>query len=93
MTNIYNIFQLKDYKDLDQYKLKKSIKKIYNTSDINFFNSNLTLFSNIKLEYKTFNHSNQLIKLLKIKKNIDVNGKIIKSVIKYKKKIHKRYFF
>ena len=86
MTNIYNIFQLKDYKDLDQYKLKKSIKKIYNTSDINFFNSNLTLFSNIKLEYKTFNHSNQLIKLLKIKKNIDVNGKIIKSVIKYKKK-------
>ena len=88
MTNIYSIFQLKKYDPLYQFKLKKSIHKLYKVNHTHFFNTNLTLFSNIKLEYKTFNNSRQLIKLLKNKKNIDVNGKIITSVIQYK---HKQY--
>jgi len=88
MSNIYSIFQLKKYDPLYQFKLKKSIHKLYKVQHTHFFNSNLTLFSNIKLEYKTFNHSHQLIKLLKHKKNIDVNGKIVTSVIRHK---HKQY--
>ena len=88
MDNIYSIFQLKQYDSLYQYKLKKSLRRLYNVKNTHFFNSNLTLFSNIKLEYKTFNHTRQLIKLLKHKKNIDVNGKIVTSVIRYK---HKQY--
>jgi hypothetical protein len=88
MSNIYSIFQLKKYDPLYQSKLKKSIHKLYEVKDTHFFNVNLNLFSNIKLEYKTFNHSRQLIKLLKNKKNIDVNGKIITSLIRYK---HKQY--
>jgi hypothetical protein len=88
MSNIYSIFQLKKYDPIHQYKLKKSLRRLYNVKNTHFFNSNLALFSNIKLEHKTFNHTRQLIKILKHKKNIDVNGKIVSAVVRYK---HKQY--
>ena len=93
MANIYSIFQLKQYDSLKQYKLKKSLRKLYKTRSNHFFNFNLTLFSNIKLEYKTFNNERQLIKMLKHKKNIDVNGKIVTSMIQYKHKLYVRDAF
>ena len=83
---MYNFLQLKQYKDLYQYKLHKSIKKMYNINDISPFNVLFTLFSDIKLEEKTFNNKKQLIKILKIIKHIDVNGKIVKSIIRYNNK-------
>tara|TARA_B110000908_G_C10243501_1_gene447457 strand:- start:738 stop:2066 length:1329 start_codon:yes stop_codon:yes gene_type:complete len=85
---MYNIFQLKQYDGLDQYKLERSIKKLYHANNTTFFNIMYTLFSDIKLEYKTFNNKKQLIKIFKTIKNIDVNGKIVKSMIRYN---HKNY--
>lgn len=83
---MYSVFQLKNYTDKNQYKLKRSIKKFYNCDNITFFNVLFTLFSDTKLESKTFNNKKQLIKILKHIKNIDVNGKIVKSLICYNNK-------
>jgi len=85
---MYNIFQLKQYTDKDQYKLKRSITKLYKSNHTSFFNVLFTLFSDTKLESKTFNNKKQLIKVLQHIKDIDVNGKIAKGVIRYN---HKQY--
>ena len=83
---MYSIFQLKEYKTIQKYKLTKSIKKFYHSHNTSFFNVLFTLFSDTKLEQKTFNNNKQIVKLLQHIKDIDVNGKIFKSVIRYNRK-------
>ena len=90
---MYNIFQLKLYNELDQYKLKKSIQKLYKCNDTTFFNSIFTLFSDTKIETKTFNNNKQLVKIIKKIKHIDVNGHIVKGVIRYNRKQYFKKIF
>ena len=90
MSHIYNTLGLKPINK--QIKLK-NFKKVLGVTEISNYNCLLNLFSESNLNYKTFNHSNTLIKIKKKKKKIHLNGNTYKGVVKYKNKYKYKSIF
>jgi hypothetical protein len=86
MKNIYGALGLKPINTKNNKLLTKSVSKHFKCSNVYNFNSVLYLFSNCNLYKKTLNNNNQLIKVIKKKKMIHINGYIYKCIIKHKNK-------
>ena len=86
MDNLYfyNNFGLKIHKYRDKEQLNSSISKLFKINLINNFSSILCLFNNNNIWNYTFNNSRQILKLIKKKKQIHINGGIYKGQIKHK---------
>uniref|UniRef100_A0A6C0J1F3 Protein kinase domain-containing protein n=1 Tax=viral metagenome TaxID=1070528 RepID=A0A6C0J1F3_9ZZZZ len=90
MTEIYNYLGLKPInKNLSLTKIKKKLP----VNKISNYNCILKLFSENNLTYKTLNNENSIIKIIKKKKNININGSIYKCVIKSKTKYKYKTIF
>lgn len=78
---IYSKLGLKPQNNIETKILNNSVKKNFKISNIGNFNSYLTNFS-IRINNKTFNNKKQIIKIIKKKKNVHINGGLYKCLIK-----------
>ena len=85
---IYNKLGLKPHYIKDKEKLNKSVYKYFNISSVHNFNTNLTYFSIHKLNSKTFNNTRQVVKILRKKKHIHINGSLYTCQLKYRNKYY-----
>ena len=83
---IFSKLGLKNQKEKEKQILNKSVKKHFKISNIGNFNTFLPLFSIRNNKNSTFNNHKQILKIIKKKRNIHVNGSLYKCLIKSKGK-------
>lgn len=79
-----NQLGLKPHYIEDRETLNKSVQKYFRISSISNFNTNLTFFSIHSLNNKTFNNRKQIIKIIRKKKHIHINGSLYTCQLKCK---------